>query len=477
MTGALSGRHSGIALYQQRGKNYPAEMKRPNMITDPVGPTLIRLMLPMVAGALGIVMFNVVDTFFVGRLGALELAAMSYTFPVVIVAGSIASGLGIGASANVSRALGAGDRASAERLTLHAHLLGFAIVVVIAAIGLATIEIFFTALGAQQEIMGLIHEYMVVWYIGMPFVVLPMIGQNILQATGDSKTPSMVIVFAVTLNVLLDPLLIFGLGPFPALGIQGAAIATVIARGSTALIVLMAIIRRDKLFPHHPQFHRFPESTGQIFFVGIPAILTNLALPISMAVVTRLVSMYGPDVVAGFGVATRLESFSLVFTFALSMVFTPFVGQNLGAGRIDRARSGHRVAAIMSLVWGAAVAVIFATAGQQIAAVFNDAPTVVATTALYLWTLAPSFGLMGIVTVSAAAFNGLQRPFSAAAVAFLRLVGLYIPLAIVGRAVAGLSGLFVGLTIGNIIAGVVAYIWFQSSSRQMIGASSDLTTS
>lgn len=451
-------------------QGYLTAMKRPDLIADPVAPVLIRLMIPMLAGAMGIVMFNVVDTFFVGRLGALELAAMSYTFPVVIVAGSIASGLGVGASAHVSRALGAGDRPAAERLTLHAHLLGFAVVVVISMAGLLTITPFFTALGAQQEIMGFIRDYMVVWYIGMPFVVLPMIGQNILQATGDSKTPSMVIVFAVTLNVILDPLLIFGLGPFPALGIQGAAIATVIARGSTAVIVLAAIIRRERLFPADPQFSRFPESSRQILFVGIPAVLTNLALPVSMAVVTRLVSVYGADAVAGFGVATRLESFSLVFTFALSMVFTPFVGQNLGAGRIDRGRTGHRVAAGMSLAWGAMVAVVFALRGQQIAAVFNDTPAVVATTARYLWTLAPSFGLMGVVTVSAAAFNGLQRPFSAAAVAFLRLVGLYIPLAMVGRAVAGLPGLFVGLAAGNIIAGVVAYFWFQRASGRMVTA-------
>lgn len=448
-------------------------MKRPNLIKDPVAPVLIRLMIPMLAGAMGIVMFNVVDTFFVGRLGALELAAMSYTFPVVIVAGSIASGLGVGASAHVSRALGAGDRPTAERLTLHAHLLGFAVVVVISLIGLFTIDPFFTALGAQREIMSLIRDYMVVWYIGMPFVVLPMIGQNILQATGDSKTPSLVIVFAVTLNVILDPLLIFGLGPFPALGIQGAAIATVIARGSTAVIVLAAIIFRERLFPKDPQYSRFFESTQQMLFVGIPAVLTNLALPVSMAVVTRLVSVYGADAVAGFGVATRLESFSLVFTFALSMVFTPFVGQNLGAGRIDRGRTGHKVAAGMSLAWGGMVAVIFALWGQQIATIFNDTPAVVATTARYLWTLAPSFGLMGVVTVSAAAFNGLQRPFSAAAVAFLRLVGLYIPLAIVGRAVAGLPGLFAGLAAGNIVAGVVAYLWFQRTSREMVSAAAE----
>ena len=439
-------------------------MKRPNLTSDPVGPTLVRLVVPMLAGALGIVMFNVVDTFFVGRLGALELAAMSYTFPIVIVAGSIASGLGVGASANVSRALGAGDRASAERLTLHAYILAFLVVIAIASAGLVTIDPFFRMLGAQPELMGLIRSYMVVWYLGMPFVILPMIGQNILQATGDSKTPSAAIVFAVTLNMIIDPLLIFGLGPFPALGIQGAAIATVLARSSTLIIVLLAVIRREKLFPARPQLELFWRSARQILFVGLPAVLTNLALPISMAVVTRLVSRFGPAAVAGFGVATRLETFSLVFTFALSMVFTPFVGQNLGAGTLERVRSGHRVAAGMSLAWGAMVALVFVSAGRPIAGLFNDTQAVVATTTRYLWTLAPSFGLMGVVTVSAAAFNGLQRPFSAAAVAYLRLVGLYIPLAVLGRALAGLAGLFGGLAVGNIVAGITAYLWVQRAT-------------
>lgn len=444
-------------------------MRRPDLIADPVGPTLVRLVVPMLAGALGIVMFNVVDTFFVGRLGARELAAMSYTFPIVIVAGSIASGLGVGASANVSRALGARDRAAAERLTLHAYVLGFLVVVVIAVVGLATIDSFFGMLGAQPEIMGLIRSYMSIWYLGMPFVVLPMIGQNILQATGDSRTPSAAIVFAVTLNMILDPLLIFGLGPFPALGIRGAALATVIARSSSLVLVLSAVIGREKLMPAQLQLQLFGDSARRVLFVGVPAVLTNLALPISMAVVTRLVSRFGAAAVAGFGVATRLETFSLVFTFALSMVFTPFVGQNLGAGRLQRVRSGHRVAAGMSLAWGVMVALVFSVAGRPIAAIFNETEAVVATTTRYLWTVAPSFGLMGVVTLSAAAFNGMQRPFSAAAAAYLRLIGLSIPLAVIGRAVAGLPGLFAGLAAGNAIAGVTAYLWFQRSSVVLIG--------
>ena len=439
-------------------------MNRPNLIRDPVAPLLIRLILPMLVGALGIVMFNVVDTFFVGRLGALELAAMSYTFPIVIVAGSIASGLGIGASAHVSRALGAGDRETARRITLHAHLLALLVTIGLATLGMTTIEPFFTLLGAERELLMLIREYMVVWYLGMPFVMLPMVGQNILQATGDSRTPSAVILFAVTTNMVLDPLLIFGYGPFPAMGIRGAAVATVIARGSTMVIVLGSLVFRKRMMPARAQVDRLLESARRVLFVGVPAALTNLALPVSIAVVTRLVSRFGAPAVAGFGVATRLESFSLVFMMALSMVYTPFVGQNLGAGRLERVRSGYRVAAIMSLVWGLMVAIVFALAGRVIAGVFNDTKAVIDTTALYLRILSPSFGLMGVVTVTAAAYNGLQKPFSASGVAFMRLVGLYIPFALAGRALGGLPGLFVGLALGNMVAGIAAALLFRRTA-------------
>ncbi|WP_281259619.1 MATE family efflux transporter [Alkalispirochaeta sphaeroplastigenens] len=454
--------------------SYPeGRMKDPDILHDPPASVLVRLLLPMLAGALGIVLFNMVDTFFVGRLGALELAAMSYTFPVVIVAGSIASGLGVGASACVSRAAGAGDLSLARRLTYHAHLLALAVVVVLAGAGLLTIDPFFALLGAEEHLIGYIRDYISVWYLGMPFMMLPMVGQNILQALGDSKTPGAVIVFSVVLNIFLDPLLIFGVGPVPGLGIGGAAIATVISRGSTMVIVLWVLARSRKMVPHRNELSGFLVSSRSILFVGIPAALTNLALPISMGVVTRLVSRFGAEAIAGFGVATRLESFSLVFTMALAMVFTPFVGQNLGAGKVHRAREGYRVAVVISLLWGVVVALVFGGGGRPVAEVFNSTEAVVAATTAYLQTLAPSFGLLGVVMVTSAAFNGLQRPFAAAAVAFMRLVGLYLPLALVGRSLGGLQGLFLGLAWANGIAGVLAILIFRRASRGFVATEED----
>ena len=312
--------------------------------------------------------------------------------------------------------------------------------------------------------LPLIRTYMTIWFSGLPFVILPMVGMNILQATGDTKIPGAVLTFSVLLNIALDPVLIFGLGPIPRMGIAGAALATVIARASSLCIVGAVILRREKLFTAHigslPYVLR---SWGNILYVGVPAAAANILLPISIGIITRFVSAFGTNAVAGFGAASRIESFALVFTLALSMIVTPFVGQNHGAGNERRVLRTHRVSALFSIAWGVMVLVVFLIAAGSIAAAFNDNPEVVRVTALYLRVVALSYGFLGIVNLTAAAFNGLKKPIQAAGVAAQRLFVLLIPLAYIGRELFGLTGLFWGVAAGNLISGVVAFLWFLRS--------------
>ena len=210
-------------------------------------------------------------------------------------------------------------------------------------------------------------------------------------------------------------------------------------------------------------------SWGEILFVGIPAAAANILLPISMGVITRLVSEFGTNAVAGFGAATRVESFALVFTLALSMILTPFVGRNHGAGKEARVAQGHRVSALFSLTWGVMVLVVFLAAAGPVASAFNENPEVVQVTRQYLRIVALSYGFLGMVNLTAAAFNGLKMPFSAAAVAAIRLFALLIPLAYVGRELFALPGLFWGVAIGNVLAGAIGFAWFQLSRRRNTG--------
>ena len=238
------------------------------LIEGPIGKTLTKMTIAMTFGLMGMVAFNLVDTFFVGKLGTDQLAALSFTFPVVLVVSSIALGLGFGASAVISRAIGEGDHHKVQRLTTDSLLLSVIIVICFVIIGLFTIEPLFKALGATSKIIPYIKTYMRIWYFGMPFVVVPMVGNNAIRATGDAKTPSIIMLIAVCVNTVLDPLLIFGIGPFPELGIKGAAIATVISRFTTFSVALWVLTKREKMISFDiPKISEILSSWKQVIFI------------------------------------------------------------------------------------------------------------------------------------------------------------------------------------------------------------------
>ena len=220
---------------------------RANLTEGAVGRTLIKLTIPMFLAILAMVVFNLVDTAFVGRLGTEELAAISFTFPVVLVINSLAGGLGVGASAVISQAIGKGDRYRVQRLTTDSLGLSVMVGVVFVSIGLVTIDPLFRLLGATPEVLPLIRQYMTLWYIGVIFVVIPMVGNAAIRATGDTRTPATIMMVAAGINIILDPILIFGLGFFPGLGIAGAALATVIARAITLGASLWVLVRRERM--------------------------------------------------------------------------------------------------------------------------------------------------------------------------------------------------------------------------------------
>jgi len=218
-----------------------------NLIEGNIKKQLFNLTWPMLLGMMGMVVFNLVDTYFVGRLGVQQLAAMSFSFPIIMFINSLSQGIGIGTSSLISRNIIATNRKNVRLMASRAILLGVIVVFVFVILGMFTIRPIFIALGANEDILKYIFDYMSVWYFGVPFVVIPMIGNNIVRATGDTFTPGMLMISSAIVNVILDPLLIFGYGPFPEMGIKGAALATVIARSTSLVFILIVLIKRENL--------------------------------------------------------------------------------------------------------------------------------------------------------------------------------------------------------------------------------------
>ena len=427
---------------------------------------LINLALPMIVGMLGMITFNLIDTFFIGQLGGEQLAAMSFTFPVVLIVHSIASGVALGSSAIISKLVGEENHHKISNLSTASLLLGIVVNILLTIVGLITIKPLFSLLGAKGITLLYIEEYMNVWYLGMLVLVIPQIGNNIIRALGDTKTPSLIMGVAAITNAILDPILIFGIGPFPALGIQGAAIATVISRALTFIVALYVLVYREKIVALGKiDFINLIDSWKKILYIGIPNALIQMALPVGAGIITRLLSSYGTNVVASFGVATKIESFALAFTGALAIVIGPFIGQNLGAKKFDRVTSGYKTIELFSLITGLSIALILGIFARPVATIFNKDLEIINNIVLYIRIVPIAYAFQGILRIGSTILNVLNKPFHSATLIIIQIFILYIPLAIIGSKTFGIAGIFGALSLSYMISGILAHF---ETKRQFV---------
>lgn len=443
----------------------PAKAGR--LTTGPVRGHLQSMTIPMVWALLSLMLFNVADTFFVGQLGTAQLAAMSFTFPVVMLYFSIGIGLGAGTSSVVARAIGEGDHHTVQRLTTNAIVLALVIVLVACFIGLMTIDPLFKALGATEDLMPYIRDYMVIWYLGFGLLVLPMVGNGAIRASGNSWFPSLIMMIGAGVNIILDPLLIFGLWEFPRLELEGAAIATVIARGMTLLAGMAVLHFRERMLTIHVgNLGDIWQSWKTVLHIGFPASLTNMINPAAIGFITALIAVHGSEAVAAFGVATRIEALSLIALFAMSSVVGPIAGQNWGAGLFERVRELVRLMIRFCIFYGIAISVLLAIAAPFVTPWFDRNPAVHTVATLYLWVVPVSLMGHGILMNVCALFNGIGRPMAAILLTVIRMGVLYLPLAAVLSSFFGLNGIFAATVIANLGVGIAAVFWVSRKMKQ-----------
>ncbi len=435
---------------------------RATLVEGSVGRHLRSLTVPMIWGIAAIMSLNIVDTWFVAQIGERHLAAISFTFPVTMVLISLGIGLMAGTASALSRVVGSGDIQRVRRMTTDATLLATALAVVVTVAGLASMEWVFRAMGADDALLPLIEDYMTVWYSGFVFFLVPMVGFGAIRATGDSKLQSRIMIGVAVMNLVLDPLLIFGLAGLPRMEMQGAALASVLARAAGLFAGYWALQHRKNLLAFSfPSLEEFWRSNRDVLHVGLPAAGTNMIIPLAASIIVAIVATFGTDAVAGYGAATRIEQIALVVYYAMSSMIGPFVGQNLGAreyGRIEQA---------MSLCWkfclwsGIALAVALVASGPSLVGFFGAGEEVNRVGSAYLWIVPVSFGLNGVVMVVNAAFNGLGKPLPAVAISMARMFVLTVPLAYLGSLMWGVNGVFAGVAVANAFSGVMAWVWIR----------------
>ena len=442
--------------------------KKAKLVQGDVSKTLINLTVPMIIGIFAIVGFGLVDSYFISLLGTKELAAVSFTFPVGMVLSNIAIGLGVGVSSVLSRIIGQGDSGRAQRIATDSIFLAVVLVVIICVAGLLTINPLFTALGAEADVLPIIHKYMYIYYFAIPFLVIPIVGNSAIRATGDTKTPSIIMVVAAVGNAILDPLLIFGLWGFPELGIEGAAYATLFGWMFSTIAALWVLGKREHLLSFvKPKLSEVLHSWRDVLYIGVPAAATYSLAPIASGVLLAIVATYGTEAVAAYGVGVRVEPIAIIIALGLSAALPVFVGQNWGAKKFSRVKDSISKSKNFILVSHLFIAALLFVSGKYIAKAFSDEAEVIDLIVVYLCIVPWGFAGLGVSIIGSSVFNAVNKPFKAMSLNVLRLFVCFVPFAWLGSHFYGLKGLFYGMMLGNVFAGIIAWYWLRKDFLQL----------
>jgi putative MATE family efflux protein len=363
----------------------------------------------------------------------------------------------------VSRSAGEGNAHRTARLTTDAALLAGLATLVLCTIGLMTIDPVFSALGATDELMPLITDYMSIWYWTEPASAVMWTCLASMRARGNTALEGKVITAAAILNAILDPIFIFGWMGFPRLEIAGAALASLTANLIMLAFTLIHLATRLRVFANpFVALGEIFDSWRKLMRIGVPAMMTNAIIPVANGIVMVIVATHGVNAVAGFGIAMRIEPVALIPFYALSAVSSPFFGQNIAARKYERLVEARRVISRFCLRFGFLLAAALCLIAEPLAALFSQSMAIREVAVDYIWLVSLSYGAYGLVMSVNAAFNGIGRPLPGVWISSMRVLIVFLPLAFLGHWLFGLPGLFGASALSNVGIGALAYLWLGS---------------
>ena len=368
--------HEGIAAVAVADAREGAQL-----VTDSIRATIIRVAMPAVASSLLMTLFSSVDAFWVGtRIGASGLAAVSTSLFWIWMIISLAEMVGVGLTAVAARRHGEGREREASRLAGDSLVFSLVLGVIVAAAGLAWLDTLFAVMHTPSDVTTLGRTYLSTYLVGTPLIYGFFAIDATFRASGDTKTPFVLLLSSVGITLFLDPVLMLGLGPFPRLGIEGAAIATIGTRGVAFLLGTIIAARRGLVRVGRIQF----ESVRAVAKVGMPTALTGVAFSVIYVVLTRTTTRFGTPALAALGIGHRVESWLFMVGVGFGAATAAIVGQNLGAHRPDRAARAGWLATGFCTMLGVVAFALELGIPRQFAALFTSDPAVIAEAVKYL---------------------------------------------------------------------------------------------
>lgn len=443
-------------------------MTQPSLTEGSIMKALVRLSIPIVLSSVLQTMYQIIDTFWVGRLSADAVAAVSLTFPINFLLISLGGGLPIAGTVLIAQYKGRGDEKAMNHVAAQTFLMVFVISIVMSVFGFLFSEQIMRVMGAGPDILADATRYMRITFLGFVFVFGYFVFESLMRGLGSVKAPMRIVFMTVILNAFLDPLFIFGYGPVPAMGVSGAAMATLCTQ-ALATIVGFAILFRGKQGLHlrtadfRPDFPFMKKA----FFIGFPSSIEMSARAFGSTIMTVLVAAFGTVTLAAFGIGIRVLIFIIIPAMGLSVATSALVGQNIGAGKMGRAIETNRIGSILSvIVLTLAGGLLFFVARPLTAAFMPEGGEAIDQGAQFIRIIAPTFGFIGWQMVLTGTLRGAGDTKGAMYLTIISQYAIQFPLAYLLAVTfdMGSVGIWWSFAGSNVLSTAVVVAWYMRGS-------------
>ena len=439
------------------------------MKQKPVFPLILSMSLPMVISMLVNSLYNIIDSFFVSKISDDAMTALSLVFPIQNFISAAAIGFGIGINAVISIHLGAKNTEKADTAAAQGLILSAVHGIVLTAASIAAMQYFLRMFTSDENVISLGVQYSVIAFSFAPIIMLGISFEKIFQSVGMMKVTMFGMLCGCIANIILDPLMIFGIGFFPKMGIKGAALATGI--GQLLTFVIYIVIYRLRLMPVKLRFGKSkPDSAviGRMYSIGIPAAL-NLALPsLLISVLNGILSDFSQNSVLVLGIYYKLQTFLYLPANGVIQGMRPVIGYNYGAHEYKRVRRIYHVVLAMCGVIMAAGTIICLAIPSQLMSLFTENPETVLIGEKALRIIAMGFIVSAVSVAASGALEGLGKGVPSLMISLLRYIVLILPLAFLLSRSMGPDGVWHSFWITEVITAVLSALIFKISSEKKI---------
>ncbi len=447
-------------------KGSPLEFRDRIINGEPVRTTLW-LAWPIIIANLVNISYNIIDTFWLGKLGKASLSAPVVSWPLIMFFHAIGMGFSFAGVTFISQYVGAGYAIKARKAA--GMLVSFSLLlsVIIMGFGLCTSPFILTFIGVPSDVLPKAISYITIIFLGEPIVYLGFVFSAIVNGLGDTKTPTYLGIVSSMTNLVLDPLLIFGWFGFPSLGVKGAALATILSRsivGVTGIYLLANGFRGLKIGIHDLGIES--SWVSKVVRVGTPMAVQQSANSLGFVVMTSIVSAFGSSVIAAYGIAVRIVDITQAFTWGIMRATSIMVGQNIGASKFKRADDivKKNIVMLSSLLAMGVLLIVFFR--DQLVAFFINDPSVLSVASSLILIFAPSLPFFGIFFIGNAVARGSGHTIPVMIISIIRLWVLRIGLSYFLAMYLGWGplGVWTAMSLSNIGAGIAAYAWITYGS-------------